>query len=227
MGSGDGWAICSAGHRHWGLFGAAGLLVIEGDQVILQHRSPWTHEGDRWGIPGGARDADETAVAAALREAREEAGLDPADIEPLGIYVSDHGGWSYSTVVAAARRPLRPAAYNAESLSVEWVRLDDVAHLPLHDGFAEAWPHLQDIGAPVHALIGPAVADSPVLAALTEAGVEARRLPTGMRSGSLHRVLLRVEPVGNATEAASRVASLPEGTQVIVVLESADLALLG
>ena len=26
--SGDGWTTCGLGHRHWGLFGAAGLLVL-------------------------------------------------------------------------------------------------------------------------------------------------------------------------------------------------------
>ena len=25
--SGNGWVTCEQGHRHWGLFGAAGMLV--------------------------------------------------------------------------------------------------------------------------------------------------------------------------------------------------------
>jgi 8-oxo-dGTP diphosphatase len=38
---GDGWVSCALGHRHWGVHGAAGLLVVTPDrQVLLQHRAP-------------------------------------------------------------------------------------------------------------------------------------------------------------------------------------------
>ena len=143
MSSGDGWVTCAAGHRHWGRFGAAGLLILDGDRVILQHRAPWTHDGDTYGVPGGARDSFEDAVAAAVREADEEAGLVRDDVDPLGVYVDDHGGWSYSTVVAAPARPIEPRATNAESVSVRWHRVDEVARLPLHRGFAATWPILR------------------------------------------------------------------------------------
>src|SRR3954465_11452407 len=53
---GDGWRRCDRGHVHWGRYGAAGLLVVApGPQVLLQHRAPWSHGGDTWGVPGGAR----------------------------------------------------------------------------------------------------------------------------------------------------------------------------
>ena len=61
--------------------GAAGLLLRDRhdgvDRVVLQHRAWWSHQGGTWGIPGGARDSDETAVAAALRESAEEANPGP------------------------------------------------------------------------------------------------------------------------------------------------------
>jgi len=143
MGSGDGWITCAAGHRHWGRFGAAGLLVFEADRVLLQHRAPWTHNGDTFGILGGARDRQEAPVQAALREASEEAGLNAEDIDPLGIYVDDHGGWTYSTIVAAPVRPLRPTVANAESVAVGWHPVTEVERLPLHAGFAASWPRLR------------------------------------------------------------------------------------
>ena len=144
MTSGDGWVHCAAGHRHWGRFGAAGLLLHDADRVVLQHRAPWTHEGDSWGVPGGARHSDEDALTAALREAGEEAGLTRADIDPLGLYVDDHGGWSYATVVARATRPLEPVATDAESVSIRWQPVDRVATLQLHSGFAAAWQRLRE-----------------------------------------------------------------------------------
>ncbi len=147
MKDGDGWVRCAAGHRHWGLHGAAGLIVVApGPLVLLQHRAAWSHHGDTWGIPGGARGSTETAVQAALREAQEEAGLQPGDLEVLDEVVDDHGGWAYTTVRARARVavPVRP--HDHESIALEWVPLGDVSARVLHPGFAVGWPgHLADL----------------------------------------------------------------------------------
>ena len=66
---GDGWVECSCGSKHWGLNGAAGLLIFRAGSILLQHRAPWVHNGDTWGIPGGARDSHESAIEGAIREA--------------------------------------------------------------------------------------------------------------------------------------------------------------
>ncbi|MGH8861269.1 MAG: NUDIX hydrolase [Jatrophihabitantaceae bacterium] len=145
-GDGNGWVICSRGHRHWGRFGAAGILVSDGDRVVLQHRAAWTHEGGTWALPGGARDSHEDPVAAALREAVEETTLDPAHVAPYDEWIDEHGGWSYTTVLArvdAAPDTLDVAPANAESVAVRWWPVDEVAALDLHSGFAAAWPHLR------------------------------------------------------------------------------------
>lgn len=146
-GDGNGWVVCSLGHRHWGRFGAAGVLITADSHVVLQHRAPWTHEGGTWALPGGARDSHETAVIAALREAAEETTIDPGRLTPFGEWVDEHGGWSYTTVLARAAAmaelaDLAPA--NAESVAVRWWRVDEVAGLALHSGFAAAWPHLRE-----------------------------------------------------------------------------------
>ena len=120
---GDGWVECAQGHRHWGRFGAAGLLLHRvgpdgGPEVLLQHRAEWSHHGGTWGLLGGARHRAEAPVAAALREAAEEAGVPAEAALVSGEYDDDHGGWSYGTVLAAevgdagarptsARRPSR------------------------------------------------------------------------------------------------------------------------
>ena len=75
MRDGDGWVECDCGNRHWGKHGAAGLLLIRDQHLLLQHRAPWVHNGDTWGVPGGARDSHETIVEAAIREAVEETGV--------------------------------------------------------------------------------------------------------------------------------------------------------
>jgi 8-oxo-dGTP diphosphatase len=145
VGDGNGWTHCALGHRHWGLFGAAGLLLTDRVDVLLQHRAGWTHEGDTWAVPGGARDSHETVVEAALREAVEETSLDPRTVRPVAAWTDDHCGWSYTTIVAVttARTAVFPA--NAESSALRWWAFDDVAQLRLHHGFAAAWPQLRGL----------------------------------------------------------------------------------
>lgn len=150
MTSGDGWTTCAAGHRHWGLFGAAGLLLRspadESPAVALQLRADRSHHGGTWGILGGARDAHESAVEAALREAGEEATVVPERVVVEASYVDDHGGWAYTTVVATASTSMGLAPRNWESDAVRWVPLVEVDALDLHPGFARTWPLLRDVG---------------------------------------------------------------------------------
>lgn len=145
---GNGWVECRCGQRHWGLHGAAGLLVARpaGDEdleILLQLRAAWTHQGGSWALPGGARDSHEDVVAAALREAHEEAGLDVAELAVVGQLVGvEHVDWSYTYVVARAAARARALAVTAESDELRWVHPDDVGRLPLHPAFGAAWPSL-------------------------------------------------------------------------------------
>lgn len=151
MTDGDGWTECSRGHRHWGRFGAAGLLVVTTTapaSVLLQLRAPWSHGGDTWGVPGGARSAAESPVAAAHRETTEETQLDVALLTTLDPpHVADHGSWSYTTFVATVPAPL-PVVRCRESTDLRWVPVESVEDLPLHPGFAAAWPELRQILPP-------------------------------------------------------------------------------
>lgn len=148
---GDGWVECTCGSRHWGLHGAAGLLLVRTDasghatDVVLQHRAVWSDHGGTWGIPGGALAPGEDAVAGAVREAAEEAGIDPAALEALATRVLDHGPWSYTTVLARATGPHDPRATDPESLDVRWVPVGEVATLTLLPAFGAAWPGLRDL----------------------------------------------------------------------------------
>lgn len=145
MGSGDGWVQCALGHRHWGVHGAAGLLVVTPSRhVLLQHRAPWSHGGDTWGVPGGARHADETPEQAARRETVEETGLDVSQVHVLTEHVDDHQTWRYTTLVATAPAPL-PVSPDRESVDLRWVAQEDVEGYPLHEAFRRAWPTLRSL----------------------------------------------------------------------------------
>ena len=75
-----------------------------GPDLLIVQRSPWLrrHAGQP-AFPGGAIEAaDRGPVGAALREATEEAGVDPAGVEVLAVlpelYIS-RSGFSVSTVL--------------------------------------------------------------------------------------------------------------------------------
>lgn len=143
--SGDAWVEGPDGRRFWGRYGAAGLLVHDAEAgVLLQHRAEWSHFGGTWGLPGGARHEGESAIDGAVREAAEEAGV-PADALDLAFTSTlDLGYWSYVTVVTRTLRAFAPRIGDAESLELRWVPVDEVAGLPLHPGFASAWPVLRE-----------------------------------------------------------------------------------
>ncbi len=148
---GNGWVRCRCGHRHWGLHGAAGLVLVRppaaagaSAEVLLQLRAGWTHQGGTWGLPGGARDSHEDAVTAALREAGEEVGVEPGRVRVAGSSVgTDHGDWRYDYVLARTDRGLEVRARGDESDEIRWVGLDEVAALPLHPALAVTWPWLR------------------------------------------------------------------------------------
>ena len=88
----------------WGS-SASGLLVTDGDRVLLLKRSPYVQDPGLWGIPGGAVPVDydtgkrKDAKKSALDEAREEMrGI------PSGSVVGKHvfrkpSGFSFTTFV--------------------------------------------------------------------------------------------------------------------------------
>lgn len=141
---GDAWVVTADGARYWGRFGAAGLLAIDPHAgVLLQHRVAWSHHGDTWGLPGGARHQGESACDAALRESAEEAGVPAAAVRPRLISVYDAGVWTYATVVADVTEPFAPVISDPESRELAWVPVDAVDTYPLHPGFGAAWPRLR------------------------------------------------------------------------------------
>jgi 8-oxo-dGTP diphosphatase len=141
---GDGWIQCQCGGKHWGLFGAAGLVLVRNQSILLQHRAPWVHNGDTWGIPGGARDSHESPLEAALREANEEIGIDIKLLSTVGEFVDDHITWSYHTIIAKASPELIAHEMNDESLEVKWIPINEIENQKLHPSFANTWPKLRE-----------------------------------------------------------------------------------
>jgi 8-oxo-dGTP pyrophosphatase MutT (NUDIX family) len=249
-GDGDGWVTCDLGHRHWGLYGAAGLLLhrptATGEEVLLQHRATWSHHGGTWGLLGGARHSDESAVEAALREAAEEGGLAPDGVQVHGRYDDAHGGWSYATALAAADASTEARPTGGESIAVGWVPVDrldggEAAGSPtLHPGFAASWPILRDALHPLTVVVDAAnvVGSRPdgwwrdrvgaarrlisACGALPRDGVPGAGLPEGLGAARLTRSWPQVVVVVEGAARGAGAEDAPRGVAVAAAAGSGD-----
>jgi len=149
--SGDGWITLASGRVMWGRYGAAGMLLChrdddDVDRLLLARRAHWVHGGNGlWSVPGGAIDAEETPVEAALREFDEEIGAIPPGWRLAGIHevVVELGVWSYHTCCAFVdERPHYDATLSLENDEAQWWPIDDLDSIPLFGPFEEALPDL-------------------------------------------------------------------------------------
>jgi 8-oxo-dGTP diphosphatase len=142
---------CSCGRRHWGQRGAAGLLLTDPERtgLVLQLRSARVHQGNSWGLMGGAIERGEDPAKAALREAHEEAGVEEAGVSVLRTVPGlQHPEWTYTYVLAETPRPDvpdLPGGLTWEADRTTWVDLDEAAGLPLHPVLRQDWPWLHDL----------------------------------------------------------------------------------
>jgi 8-oxo-dGTP pyrophosphatase MutT (NUDIX family) len=127
--------LASAPPHPSGLKHAAVCLILaddgEGDAaVVLTRRAEHlsAHSG-QYALPGGRVDAGETAVAAALREAREEIGLDLAPESILGRLddFPTRSGYLITPIVAWAPRDAAMVANPGEVAAIYRVHLSELS----------------------------------------------------------------------------------------------------
>jgi 8-oxo-dGTP pyrophosphatase MutT (NUDIX family) len=143
---------------------AAGLLLLypgeRGASIPLTVRaSGLKRHAGQISLPGGATDEGETLVQAALREAHEEIGIDPARVRVLGeltpVYVLVSGFTLHPIVgITDARPDFTPAAHEVEEvIEVSIEDLQDASNIRhgtrTREGLAIEYPYFDLRGSHV------------------------------------------------------------------------------
>ena len=150
----DGWRVlhqapvgASASVREVPLTEAASAAVFlfDGSRVLLGQRA--RRAGRRypgiWDAPGGKPETGESLLEALIREAREEAGVEPLGAAPLGCF---HDGERADAFYLATAWRGEPRNQDPEEHSrLEWVTLETMAELPLAPTTRRALGRLLDV----------------------------------------------------------------------------------
>lgn len=76
------WIRSKVGHEKILLVHAGGCILNDKGEILLQRRG----DCNQWGLPGGTVELGETPQMAAIREVKEETGLDVEVGDLIGIY---------------------------------------------------------------------------------------------------------------------------------------------
>jgi ADP-ribose pyrophosphatase YjhB (NUDIX family) len=112
------------------------FVVDDQDQVLLIRRT----DNDLWALPGGAQDISEYIAETAVRETREEAGIDIEVTGLVGIYTNPNHVVEYSdgevrqqfSICFRARYVSGSPTPSSESSEVRWIAPNELDELPIH-----------------------------------------------------------------------------------------------
>lgn len=115
---------------------SAGAFVRRGEEVLLIERT----DNGNWTMPGGALDPGESLPGCAVRETREETGIEVEVTGVSGIYTDPGHRIEYTSdgevrgefsVIFHARYVSGEPTTSSESRRVRWVPLSQAKDLPM------------------------------------------------------------------------------------------------
>ncbi len=133
------------------ILNCAGALILRDDRILLQRRA----DNGLWGFVGGLVEMNETYEQAALREIREETGLEVRLESFLGIYHNHHMVWSNGDaahVISAmftARILAGEPRTDEESLELKFFGADEMPPLFAEDQIACLQAYLSGVRYPL------------------------------------------------------------------------------
>ena len=123
---------------------SCGCIILEDNEVLLIGAKD--DEGKLfWSFPKGHQEANETDIETAIRETKEETGLDVeiSDKSPIKTGHFVHSGKAYKNILLFIAKPLnyelKPQEEEVEQ--IKWVRIDEAGKY-FTDYYSEAWSEL-------------------------------------------------------------------------------------
>jgi ADP-ribose pyrophosphatase YjhB (NUDIX family) len=116
---------------------ASAAVSNENNEILMQRRA----DNDLWALPGGTMDLGESIGQTAVREVREETGLDVEIDGIVGIYSDPRHIIEYSdgevrqqfNICFSARLLGGTLRASDESTEVAWITPQSLEDLPIHD----------------------------------------------------------------------------------------------
>jgi len=115
------------------LIGVGAVVFNAGHEILLIKRGKAPHYG-RWMVPGGTLEWGETLEAAAVREVREETGIEieiEAFVEIIEALTPGPEGFHYVIMDYAARAVSGTLAAGSDALDAVWVPVERLGDLDL------------------------------------------------------------------------------------------------
>jgi 8-oxo-dGTP pyrophosphatase MutT (NUDIX family) len=122
-------------------FSAGGVVVRDGDVAVIVPRRRGAHGDKVLGLPKGHLDGNESELEAAVREVREETGVEVEPVDKLGeiSYTYERRGQPVDKRVAFYLLEYRSGelAHDHEIEQVRWMALEEAARSLTYEGERE------------------------------------------------------------------------------------------
>jgi ADP-ribose pyrophosphatase YjhB (NUDIX family) len=112
------------------------VVTDDAGRILMIHRS----DNDNWAVPGGAMDLGESIIDCAVRETKEETGIDCevtglagiyTDPKHIVFYTSDGEARQEFSIVFTAKAVGGTPTPSSESRQVEWVERERLGELQM------------------------------------------------------------------------------------------------
>ena len=117
---------------------AAGIFFTDGQKVLMLKRRE--EDDGTWALPGGKAHKGESQIGAAIRETKEETGLEQIPGYRFEDLESHDGHKRFTCYLYRVRKPFDVVTLSEEHTDWDWMDLSDLEDHNLHPKFRQNLP---------------------------------------------------------------------------------------